>query len=63
MQVVCLTGYWIEKANPGTFESIFYEKSKQKIDEYMNIQKELDKFFKDINFEHKSIKKEINELL
>ena len=30
-QIYCLVGYWIEKANPGKFQSIFYEKSKQKI--------------------------------
>ena len=27
----CLAGYWIEEVNPGTFQSIFYEKSKQRI--------------------------------
>ena len=25
--LICLSGYWIEKLNPGTFESILYEKS------------------------------------
>ena len=30
-QIYCLAGYWIEVANPGKFESIFYNKSKQKI--------------------------------
>ena len=29
--------------NPGKFESIFYQKSKQKINEYKNIKKELSK--------------------
>ena len=58
-QMYCLTGYWIEEVNPGTFKSIFYEKSKQKIDEYKNIKKEVDYFIKDINSEYKSIKKEI----
>ena len=60
-QLYCLAGYWIEVANPGQFESIFYRKSKQKINEYKNIKKELDDFIKDINLEYKSIKKEINE--
>ena len=60
-QIYCLAGYWIEVANPGKFESIFYNKSKQKINEYKNIKKEVDDFFQDINFEYKSIKKEINE--
>jgi len=60
-QIYCLAGYWIEVTNPGKFESIFYEKSKQKINEYKNIKKEVDEFIKDINLEYKSIKKEINE--
>ena len=59
-QIYCLAGYWIEVAMPGKFESIFYEKSKQKINEYKNIKKELDEFIKDINLEYNSIKKEIN---
>ena len=46
--------------SPGKFESIFYQKSKQKINEYKNIKKEVDEFMKDINLEYKSIKKEIN---
>jgi len=61
-QIYCLAGYWIEVVNPGKFESIFYKKSKQKINEYKNIKKEVDEFIKGINLEYKSIKKEINEL-
>ena len=60
-QIYCLAGYWIEVAIPGKFESIFYIKSKQKINEYKNIKNEVDKFIEDINFEYKSIKKEIND--
>ena len=61
-QIYCLVGYWIEVLNPGTFESIFYAKSKEKINEYKNIKKDIDKFIKDINREYKSKKKEINDL-
>ena len=61
-KLYCLAGYWIEEVNPGTFTSIFYEKSKQKINEYNDIKKEVDKFIKDINSEYKSIKNEINDL-
>ena len=61
-QIYCLAGYWIEKAKPGIFNSIFYEKSKQKINEYENIKKEVDALINDINSEYKSIKKEINNL-
>ena len=60
-QIYCLVGYWIEVSNPGKFESIFYKKSKEKINEYKNIKKEVKEFIKDINLEYKSIKKEIND--
>ena len=60
-QIYCLAGYWIEEVSPGKFESIFYEKTKQKINEYKNTKKEVDEFIKRINLEYKSIKKEIND--
>ena len=60
-QIYCLAGYWIEEVSPGKFESIFYEKTKQKINEYKKTKKEVDKFIKEINLEYKSIKKEIND--
>ncbi len=60
-QIYCLAGYWIEEISPGKFESIFYEKTKQKINEYKNTKKEVDKFINEINLEYKSIKKEIND--
>ena len=61
-QFICFSGYWIENVKPGTFTSIFYEKSKKIIIEYNDIKKEVDKFIKDINSEYKSIKIEINDL-
>ena len=60
-QIYCLAGYWIEMLIPGKFELIFYKKSKQKINEYKNIKKELNEFIEDINLEYNSVKKEINE--
>ena len=57
----CLAGYWIEEVKPGTFQTIFYEKSKQKINQYKNIKKEVNEFIKDINSEYKSIPKEIKD--
>ena len=60
-QIYCLAGYWIEEVSPGKFESIFYEKTKQKINEYKNTKKEVDEFIKEINLEYKYIKKEIND--
>ena len=61
-QIYCLAGYWIEVLNPGKLQSVFYKKSKQKIDQYKNIKKEVDEFINDINSEYEFIKKEINEL-
>ena len=60
-KIYCLAGYWIEKLSPGKFESIFYQKTKQKINEYQDTKKEVDEFIKGINLEYKSIKKEIND--
>ena len=57
---ICLTGYWIEVVNPGLFKSMIYQKSKQKINQYKDIKKEVDEFIKDINLE--SIKKEMKDL-
>ena len=62
-QFYCLAGYWIEEVNPGTFQSIFYDKSKQKINKYKNIKKEVDVFIRDINSEYKSIENEIKDFL
>ena len=60
-QIYCLSGYWIEKVSPGSFQSILYEKSKQKINQYKHTKKEVDALIKKINLEYKSIKKEIND--
>ena len=60
-QIYCLAGYWIEEVSPGKFEAIFFKKTKQKINQYKNTKKEVDKFIKEINLEYKSIKKEIND--
>ena len=60
-QIYCLVGYWFETVNPGIFQSIIYEKSKQKIYQYKNTKKEVDAIIKDINLEYKSIKKEVND--
>jgi len=57
----CFLGYWIEEVIPGTFQSILYEKSKQKINQYNNIKREVDTFINDINLEYKSINKKIND--
>ena len=60
-KIYCLAGYWIEEVSPGKFESIFYEKTKQKINEFKNTKKQVDEFIKEINLEYKSLKREIND--
>ena len=60
-KIYCLAGYWIEEVSPGKFESIFYQKTKQKINEYKNTKKAVDEFINGINLEYKSIKKEVND--
>ena len=52
----CLAGYWIEVINPGTFQSIFYEKGNQRINQFKNLKKEVDVIIKDINTKYKFIK-------
>ena len=61
-QIYCLAGFWIEEVKPGTFYSIFIEKSKQKLNEYKDMKNEVDEFLNNINSEYKSIKKEFNDL-
>ena len=60
-QFYCLSGYWIEEVKPGTFQTIFYEQSKQRINKYKNLKKEVDEQIKSINSQYKSIQKEIND--
>ena len=62
-KLYCLGGYWIEEVNPGILQSIFYKKSKERINKYENIKKEVEVFIEDINSEYKSIEKEIKDFL
>ena len=59
-KLYCLSGYWIEKINPGTFESIFYSKSKKVINEFKDFNDEVDGILNNINSGYKLIKKEFN---
>ena len=58
----CFSGYWIENINPGTFESIFYLKSKKVINEFKDLKDEVDGVLNEINLEYKFIKKEFKSL-
>ena len=59
-RLYCYAGYWIENANPGTFESIFNAKSKKTINEFKDLKNEVNEILNDINSEYKDIKKEFN---
>ena len=61
-QFYCFGGYWIEEFKPGIFQSIFFKKGNQLINQYRDIKTEADQLIKDINSEYKSIKIEIEKL-
>ena len=62
-QFYCFGGYWIEEINPGKFQSIFFEKSKEKVNQIKDIKIEADKFIKEIDSEYKSIEKEADKYI
>ena len=59
-ELICLAGYWLENTNPGKLESIFYEKTKRKINDFKDMKNDVEEFLQDINSEYKTIKKEFN---
>ena len=61
-EIYCYGGYWIEKVNPGSFESIFYAKSKKVINEFKDFKYEIDGALNEINLQYKVIKKDFNSL-
>jgi len=66
-KIYCLSGYWIEKLSPGTFESIVYESSKEKVEEFyddygMILRNDVNDLINDFNQQYKTIKKEFNRL-
>ena len=66
-KIYCLSGYWIEKFRPGTFESIVYESSKEKVEEFYDeygkiLKNDVNDLMNDFNEQYKTIKKEFNRL-
>ena len=61
-KIYCYGGYWIEKVNPGSFESIFYAKSKKVINEFKDFKDEVDGVLHEINSQYKVIKKDFDSL-
>ena len=66
-KIYCLSGYWIEKFRPGTFESIVYESSKERVEEFYKeygiiLRNDVNDLMNDFNQQYKTIKKEFNRL-
>ena len=61
-KIYCLSGYWVEKIIPGTFESVIYDKSKKTINEFKELKEEVDGMINNFNSEYQNIKKEFNSI-
>ena len=66
-KIYCLGGYWIEKFQPGTFESIFYEAIEEMVEEtYSNFKEDIENnannLINDLNKGYKSLQKEFNNI-
>ena len=66
-KIYCLGGYWIEKFQPGKFESIFYEAIQQVVKEtYSDFKKDIEdnvnNLINDLNKGYKSLQKEFNNI-
>ena len=61
-KLYCLSGYWVEKVMPGTFESVIYDKGKKKIKEFREFKEEVDGLINNFNSEYKNIRKEFNSI-
>jgi len=61
-KIYCLSGYWVEKVMPGTFESIIYDKSKKRINEFREFKEEVDGLINNLNSEYQNIRKEFNTI-
>ncbi|MBO6971910.1 MAG: carbon storage regulator CsrA [Prochlorococcus marinus CUG1431] len=66
-KIYCLGGYWIEKFQPGTFESIFYGAIQQVVKEtYSDLKEDIEdnvnNLINDLNKGYKSLQKEFNNI-
>ena len=61
-KIYCFSGYWVEKVMPGKFESIIYDKGKQKINELREFKEEVDGLINNFNSEYKNIRKEFKNI-
>ncbi len=49
-KIYCLSGYWVEKVIPGTFESVIYDVGKKKINEFRELKEEVDELINNFNW-------------
>ena len=61
-KIYCFSGYWVEKVMPRTFESIFYDVAKKKINEFREFKEEVDGLINNFNSDYKNIRKEFNSI-
>ena len=61
-KIYCFSGYWLERVMPGKFESIIYNKGKQKINELREFKEEVDGLMNNFNSEYKNIRKDLNSI-
>ena len=61
-KIYCLSGYWIEKILPGTFETSIYNKGKKTITEFRDFKDEVDGIIDNFNSEYQNIKDEFNSI-
>ena len=61
-KIYCLSGYWIEKILPGTFETSIYNKGKKTINEFRDFKNEVDGLIDNFNSEYQNIKDEFNSI-
>ena len=61
-KIYCLSGYWVEKVMPGTFESVIYDKSKKTIIQFRELKEEVDGLINNFNSEYQHIRKDFNNV-
>ena len=61
-KIVCLSGYWLENIIPGTFESVIYYKSQEKINKFRDFKEEIDGRIKNFNSGYENIREEFNSI-
>ena len=61
-KIYCLSGYWVEKLMPGTFESVIYDRSKKTINEVKEYKEEVNELINNFNSEYQNLKQEFDSI-